>query len=202
MRIGTFNTGGSKTKLDAIVREILLRKLDVCLLQEFRRLTDAQLQDFTNKTGMHLHTNIGSLGGRKGIGIAIAYKTPGEITPSLNDIDIGVSSKIKYPDISIINSYGPHDFLVRQRAITKLYMHLDCRTILGGDFNMVEGELDKWAPDTAHHSIARRFRGTEELQILQRYGNMRDYFRYENPTVRECTFVHNADSEADWIGSM
>ena len=58
------------------------------------------------------------------------------------------------------------------------------------------------APDTAHHSIARRFRGTEELQILQTYGNMRDYFRYENPTVREYTFVHNADSEADWIGSM
>ena len=192
MRIGTFNTRGSKTKLDAIVREILLRKLDVCLLQEFRRLTDAQLQDFTNKTGMHLHVNIGSLGERKGIGIAIAYKTPGEIKPSLNDIDIGVSSKIKYPDISIINFYGPHDVLVRQRAITKLYTHLDCRTILGGDFNMVEGELDKWAPDTAYHSIARRFRGTEELQILQQYGNMRDYFRYENPTVREYTFVHNA----------
>ena len=88
MRIGTFNTRGSKTKLDAIVREILLRKLDVCLLQEFRRLTDAQLQDFTNKTGIHLHINIGSLGERKGIGIAIAYATPGDITPNLNDIEI------------------------------------------------------------------------------------------------------------------
>ena len=56
---------------------------------------------------------------------------------------------------------------------------------------MVEDELDKWTPDTPHHSIARRFRGSQELQILQRYGNMRDYFRYENPTVREYTFSHN-----------
>ena len=77
----------------------------------------------------------------------------------------------------------------------KLYTHLDCRSILAGDFNMVEGELDRWAPDTAHHSIARGFRGAQELRILQTYGNMRDYFRYEkyeNPTVWEYTFVHNA----------
>ena len=66
---------------------------------------EAQLRDFTNKTGMHLHLNIGSLGDRKGIGIAIAYKTSGDITPNLDVIEAGVSSKLRYTDVSIINFY-------------------------------------------------------------------------------------------------
>ena len=42
---------------------------------------------------------------RKGIGIAIAYKTSGDITPNLDVIEAGVSSKLRYPDVSIINFY-------------------------------------------------------------------------------------------------
>ena len=80
--------------MDAIIKEIKMRKLDICLLQEFRSVTEAQLQDFTNKTGMQLYLNGGPNGERQDIGIAIAYKTTGDIQPTVNVIQRGVSSKI------------------------------------------------------------------------------------------------------------
>ena len=88
MRIGTFNSRGSKRKLDAITKESKMRKLDICLLQEFRSVTEAQLQDFTNNTGMQLHLNGVPNGERQDMGIAIAYKTTGDIQPTVNVDDI------------------------------------------------------------------------------------------------------------------
>ena len=154
-------------------------------------LTAQQIQDFTNKTGMSIHLNIGSQGDRKGLGIAIAYKASGNIQPNLDLIEAGVSSKIRYPDISIINFYGPHNVIFRKRAIVNLYMHVDCRTILAGDFNVVEEDIDRWSPEPGYLWRSATYQGAEELRLLQTYGNMRDYFRYENPTMREYTFSHN-----------
>ena len=94
--------------------------------------------------------------------------------------------------LQIINIYAPANPTDRKNFYTNLqnFIDYDQKTIIAGDFNMIENTLVDWTGGNPNktHTI-----GSETLKIVKNKLNLIDIWGKNNPFQKSCTY-HNADS--------
>ena len=188
---------GPPHKHDLILHELEKLRFDLIFLQETHVSCAAQADKIQRKWKGKILWSFGTV---RSAGVAILFSPnfSGKISKFIQDTEGRIISALvttHSTTFNLLNIYAPNDASARKTFFDSLHSYFLCQNnqIIGGDFNLIESELDRLRPGAdfaADRRLMSAFRA--DLRLV-------DVWRKNNPRGKSYTWAKKDLSQASRI---